>query len=102
MHLSRKAWKRRLKSEPMDGEAIMDWKALDTSTLASLLDRWWLGIHQGAIHPSHLAYYLDEFTFRFNRRRSKARGMLFFRLLEAAVDCDPVPRKKIIGGDHSI
>jgi len=66
--------------------------------VASLLDRWWLGIHQGAIHPAHLAYYLDEFTFRFNRRRSKARGMLFYRLLEAAVDCDPVPRKKIIGG----
>ena len=56
------------------------------------------GILQGAIHPAHLAYYLDEFTFRFNRRRSKARGMLFYRLLEAAVDCDPVPRQKIIGG----
>jgi transposase-like protein len=66
--------------------------------VASLLDRWWLGIHHGAIRPSHLDYYLDEFTFRFNRRSSKARGLLFYRLMEQAVDCHPVPRKKIIGG----
>jgi transposase-like protein len=66
--------------------------------VASLLDRWWLGIHQGAIRPSHLDYYLDEFTFRFNRRTSKARGLLFYRLMEQAVDSHPVPRKMIIGG----
>jgi len=66
--------------------------------VASLLDRWWLGIHQGAIRPSHLDYYLDEFTFRFNRRTSKARGLLFYRLMEQAVDCSPVPRKMIVGG----
>jgi hypothetical protein len=66
--------------------------------VASLLDRWWLGIHQGAIRPSHLDYYLDEFTFRFNRRTSKARGLLFYRLMEQAIDCRPVPRKMIIGG----
>jgi transposase-like protein len=66
--------------------------------VASLLDRWWLGIHQGAIRPSHLDYYLDEFTFRFNRRTSKARGLLFYRLMEQAIDCNPVPRKMIIGG----
>lgn len=66
--------------------------------VASLLDRWWLGIHQGAIRPSHLDYYLDEFTFRFNRRTSKARGLLFYRLIEQAVDCSPVPRKMIVGG----
>jgi transposase-like protein len=66
--------------------------------VASLLDRWWLGIHQGAIRPSHLDYYLDEFTFRFNRRTSRARGLLFFRLMEQAIDCRPVPRKLIMGG----
>jgi len=66
--------------------------------VASLLDRWWLGIHQGAIRPSHLDYYLDEFTFRFNRRTSKARGLLFYRLMEQAVDCSPVPYKMIVGG----
>ena len=66
--------------------------------VASLLDRWWLGIHQGAIRPKHLDYYLDEFTFRFNRRTSTARGLLFYRLMEQAIDCRPVPRKRIIGG----
>ncbi len=66
--------------------------------VASLLDRWWLGIHQGAIRPAHLDYYLDEFTFRFNRRTSKARGLLFYRLMEQAIECDPVSRQMIIGG----
>ncbi len=53
--------------------------------IASLLKRWLLGTHQGAVRPEHLDYYLDEYTFRFNRRASKARGMLFYRLLEQAV-----------------
>jgi hypothetical protein len=66
--------------------------------VASLLDRWWLGIHQGAIRPLHLKYYLDEFTFRFNRRTSRARGLLFYRLMEQAVDCPPVPRQIVVGG----
>jgi hypothetical protein len=66
--------------------------------VASLFDRWWLGIHQGAIRPQHLDYYLDEFTFRFNRRTSKARGLLFYRMMEQATDCGPVPRKMIVGG----
>lgn len=56
------------------------------------------GIHQGAIRPSHLDYYLDEFTFWFNRRTSNARGLLFYRLIEQAVHCPPVPRKMLIGG----
>ena len=59
--------------------------------VAALLDRWWLGIHHGAIDADHLDYYLDEFTFRFNRRRSQARGLLFFRLLQQAVQHEPVP-----------
>ena len=66
--------------------------------VASLLDRWWLGIHQGAIRPVQLEYYLDEFTFRFNRRKSKARGLLFYRLMQQAVNCDPVSRQMIVGG----
>jgi hypothetical protein len=52
--------------------------------IASLLKRRILGTHQGAIERDHLAAYLDEFTFRFNRRSSKARGLLFYRLLEQA------------------
>jgi transposase-like protein len=58
--------------------------------VASLLKRWLLGTHQGAVQHSHLEYYLDEFTFRFNRRTSKSRGLLFYRLLSQAVDLGPV------------
>ena len=59
--------------------------------VASLLKRWLLGTHQGAVQPHHLDYYLDEFTFRFNRRTSRSRGKLFYRLLQQAVQVDPVP-----------
>ena len=50
--------------------------------VAALLKRWILGTFQGSVGKEHLPYYLDEFTFRFNRRTSKARGMLFYRLVE--------------------
>jgi transposase-like protein len=56
----------------------------------SLLKRWLLGTHQGAVSRKHLDYYLDEFTFRFNRRRSKSRGKLFFRLAQQAMAVEPV------------
>ena len=56
----------------------------------SLAKRWLLGTHQGAADDAHLASYLNEFVFRFNRRRSRSRGMLFFRVLELAVAHDPV------------
>lgn len=64
--------------------------------VASLLKRWLLGTHQGAVSREHLDYYLDEFTFRFNRRTSKSRGKLFYRLVQQAVVADPVPYKVII------
>jgi len=66
--------------------------------VASLLKRWLLGTHQGAVSPDHLDYYLDEFTFRFNRRRSRSRGKLFYRLLQQAVAVEPTPYKRLIGG----
>ena len=66
--------------------------------VASLLKRWLLGTHQGAVRPEHLDAYLNEFTFRFNRRSSRQRGMLFYRLLEQAVVTNPAPYKQIIGG----
>jgi len=56
----------------------------------SLLKRWLLGTHQGGVQLSHLGYYLDEFTFRYNRRTSKSRGLLFRRVLENAVLVLPV------------
>lgn len=62
----------------------------------SLLKRWLLGTHQGAIGHDYLDYYLDEFTFRFNRRTSRHRGKLFRRLLENAVQIDPAPYKDIV------
>jgi transposase-like protein len=65
--------------------------------VASLLKRWLLGTHQGAVGPIHLDYYLDEFTFRFNRRHSSSRGKLFFRLLEQSVQVSPVSYKNIVG-----
>jgi transposase-like protein len=65
--------------------------------VASLLKRWLLGTHQGGIQRQHLDYYLDEFTFRFNRRRSSARGLLFHRLAEQAVAIGPSPYRAIIG-----
>ena len=62
----------------------------------SLLKRWLMGTHQGAVSHKHLNYYLDEFTFRFNRRRSKSRGKLFFRLMQQAVTVEPVPLDRIL------
>jgi transposase-like protein/ribosomal protein L37AE/L43A len=73
-------------------------QAADASTVlprvhrvASLLKRWLLGTHQGAVRAEHLDYYLDEFTFRFNRRRSASRGKLFYRLVQQAMQVEPVP-----------
>ena len=58
--------------------------------VASLAKRWLLGTHQGSVDEAHLPAYLDEFVFRFNRRRSASRGMVFYRLLELAAGHDPV------------
>jgi transposase-like protein len=63
--------------------------------VASLLKRWLLGTHQGAVSREQLDYYLDEFTFRFNRRRSRHRGLLFYRLLEQVVATDSHPYKAL-------
>lgn len=59
--------------------------------IASLLKRWLLGTHQGGHQFSHLHYYLDEFTFRFNRRTSRSRGKLFYRLVQQALQVEPAP-----------
>ena len=63
--------------------------------VASLLKRWLLGTYQGAVRPLHLAYYLDEFTFRFNHRTSHQRGKLFYRLVQQALMVDPVSEKEL-------
>ena len=64
--------------------------------VAALLKRWLLGIHQGRVSRDHLGEYLDEFTFRFNRRLSRHRGKLFYRLLQQAVVVDPVPYRRLV------
>lgn len=66
--------------------------------VASLLKRWILGTHQGAIVPEHLQSYLEEFTFRFNRRTSRSRGLVFRRLLEHAVATTPVTECDVKNG----
>jgi len=69
--------------------------------VSSLLKRWLLGTHQGAVRPQQLDYYLDEFTFRFNRRSSNHRGLLFYRLLEQGRPDRPetageAPRRQLV------
>ena len=64
--------------------------------VASLLKRWMMGTHQGAISHEPLDYYLDEYTFRFNRRTSRYRGKLFYRLIQQAVAIEPTPYKDMV------
>jgi ISXO2-like transposase domain len=66
--------------------------------VALLLKRWLLGTHQGSVSIRQLDFYLDEFVFRFNRRKSGSRGLLFYRLLQQAVITTPKPAKFIVGG----
>lgn len=66
--------------------------------VASHLKRWLLGTHHSAVRPSHIDYYLDEFTFRFNRRTSRSRGLLFYRLLQQAAALGPTAGGEIRGG----
>lgn len=67
--------------------------------IAALVKRWLMSTHQGAVSGKHLAYYLDEYTFRFNRRTSRSRGLLFYRLLEQAVMTAPMSFRQIVQND---
>jgi transposase-like protein len=73
--------------------------------VASLLKRWILGTHQGSIMPEHLQAYLEEFTFRFNRRNSKSRGLVFRRLIEQTVGTGAITEEELAHGydwgDHN-
>ncbi len=64
--------------------------------VASLIKRWLLGTHQGAVSRKHLSGYLDEYTFRFNRRLSTHRGKLFYRLMQQAASTESISRQEII------
>jgi len=64
--------------------------------VAALVKRWLLGTHQGSVDEAHLPGYLDEFVFRFNRRRSRSRGLVFYRVLELAVGHGPVRYRDLV------
>jgi transposase-like protein len=68
--------------------------------IASLAKRWLLGTHQGSVDDAHLSSYLNEFVFRFNRRRSRSRGMVFYRVLQLAVAHDPVRYQDLIASQR--
>ena len=68
--------------------------------VASLVKRWLLGTHQGSVDPAHLPGYLNEFVFRFNRRRAGSRGLLFYRVLELAVAHDPVRYRDLVAASE--
>lgn len=78
--------------QPADAEHLLP----RVHRVASLLKRWLLGTHQGAIAHEHLDDYLDEFTFRFNRRTSASRGKLFYRLAQQAVRVEPAPFDSLV------
>ncbi len=96
---------RRLSLMGFEHEYVTSYQTDDPDTVmpgvhlvSSLLKRWLTGTLHYAVSAEHLDYYLDEFTFRFNRRKSAKRGLLFYRLLQQAVNADPRPLKELIGG----
>ncbi len=78
--------RREVQTEQPEGEHVLPRVHL----VIGLLKRWILGTHQGAIGEAYLDDYLNEFTFRFNRRTSASRGKLFYRLVQQAVQVEPV------------
>lgn len=84
--------------EPLKGASDQDASKLlpGVHKVSSLAKRWLLGTHQGSVDEEHLAAYLNEFVFRFNRRRSRSRGLVFYRVLELAAAHDPVRYRDLI------
>jgi transposase-like protein len=64
--------------------------------VAALLKRWLLATHQGSASAGRLQDYLDEWVFRFNRRRSRHRGLVFYRVIQLAVGHEPVRYRQLI------
>ena len=63
----------------------------------SLLKRWILGTHHGAVRPKHIQHYLDEFVFRHNRRTSKYVGKIFYRMLQGTIKMKATPYWQLVG-----
>jgi transposase-like protein len=89
--------------EPLKGASGADASKLlpGVHNVSSLAKRWLLGTHQGSVDEAHLASYLNEFVFRFNRRRSRSRGLVFYRVLELAVAHEPVRYRDLIANPKS-
>ena len=88
----------KLRGRSKDASALMP----RVHRIASLLKRWLLDTHQGAGAHQHLPYYLDEFTFRFNRRKSKSRGKLFFRLMQQTATTPPATYDAMVKGSKPV
>ena len=83
---------------PMANHNVKEDDVIEQAHLvAALLKRWLIGTLHGSINHKNLPYYLDEFTFRFNRRTSNSRGKLFYRLIQQTLEIDPVPAKLLAG-----
>ena len=87
--------------EPTDGYHALDPTAVlpGVHMVASLLKRWLIGTLHYRVEVQQLPYYLDEYTFRFNRRTARSRGLLFYRLLQQAVGTDPHPLATLLKPD---
>lgn len=91
---------------PKDKTKVPDSRLEHVHLVISLLKRWLNGTHQGAVTPNHLSGYLDEFAFRFNRRTSTHRGLLWYRLIQQTVTARPTSIKEfyvakgIVSGDE--
>ena len=79
-----------------DGEEVLP----NVHRIASLLKRWLLGTHQSYLNKNKLEYYLDEYVFRYNRRTSTSRGLLFYRLIEQGAISKPITYKEITNQNH--
>jgi transposase-like protein len=96
--LSTKGYKHKVQTHKVidDEEEVLS----NVHRIASLLKRWLLGTHQSYVNKNKLEYYLDEYVFRYNRRTSTSRGLLFLRLIEQGVKTPPISYKKIINQNH--
>jgi len=92
--IEKKGYKREIRIH--SGEAVDEKLLPHVHTIVSLLKRWLLGTHHGAVEEKHLQSYLDEYVFRFNRRKSAERGLLFYRLLESAMQTETVTYDDLI------
>lgn len=89
--------KMKYKHEIQDKKIILDKEEITPNVhkIASLLKRWLLGTHQNYVSQDYLNFYLDEFSFRYNRRNSKSRGLLFFTLLKQAMSHQPISKNNL-------